>query len=170
MVPEGKSSNGQASNKPSGIPDKPVTVQPVFELPIHVAFLGDDQFFPCYVDLGKNILYRWKGVVLGADQVPDAYGGVPSGLKILTAKNFTVVPVEAPVKYREFDGGYRPGYLDRSVQGFYEWKGVVLSKKEVLDKSQDGQSAVLDPTAFGQVIEIDMPAFLKGHPELWKKT
>jgi hypothetical protein len=170
LVPERTVSNDQANNVSSPPSEKPATVQAVFEFPVHVASLGDGQFCPCYIDLSKNILYAWKGVVLRIGQVPDAYDGVPSGIKILNAKDFTVVPVAALVKYREFDGGYRPGYLDGSVQAFYEWKGVVLTKQQVLDKSQDGQTAIVDASKFSQVIEIDMPTYLKDHPGLWKKS
>jgi hypothetical protein len=48
----------------------------VFELPVKIAFLTDDQFSPCYFDLKNKTLYRWKGVVLQREQVPNA-GATP---------------------------------------------------------------------------------------------
>jgi hypothetical protein len=148
----------------------------LFELPVKVAFWGDDEFSPCYLDLEHKTLYRWKDVVLRSAQVPTPYKTVPSGTRVLNVKpgDFSVVPIEAPVKYRESNGEYRPGYLDRSTHTFFEWKGVVLSKRELLDKSRDGKDALLTPDFPSQgppeVIEIDMPAYLKDRPGLWKKS
>jgi hypothetical protein len=85
-----------------------------------------------------------------------------------------VVTVEPPVKYLAVDGQFRPGYLDTTIQAFYEWKGVALSKKELLDKSADGKDPIVKSAVASQgtpqVIEIEMPAHLKDHPELWKKS
>ena len=155
-------------------PGKPSMEQTVFELPTRVTFFGEDEFSPCFLDQEKKILYRWKGVVLRREQLLDTpYGTVPSGIRVLEPEDFTVKSVEAPVRYREVDGGYRVGYLDRTILMFYEWKGVVLTKDELLDKSQDGKEPVVKPEFASQappkVIEIEMPAFLKNKPQLWKK-
>jgi uncharacterized protein involved in tolerance to divalent cations len=174
-VSEDNHSNEQASHQPSVSSERAAIDQRVFELPMQVASLGDDECGPCYVDLDNKTLYRWKGVILRREQILQTpYAGVPSGIRILKTKDFSIVPVEAPVKYWYWKDGeaYRPGYLDRSIWTFYAWKGIVLSKQELLDKSQDGQDAIVKPTFPSQtigVIEIDMPPHLKEHPELWKK-
>jgi hypothetical protein len=49
---------------------------------------------------------------------------------------------------------------DRSNWIFHAWKGVVLSKQEYLDKSQDSQKAIVKPDFPRQVIgliEINIP-------------
>jgi hypothetical protein len=167
-APKGNSTNTDASNKSSGPTQKTPIPPSVFGLPVQIAFFGDNQFSPCYVDLDKMTLYRWRGVVLRRDEVPNT--GAKMGILVLDAKDFSVVAFEAPVKYLESEGLYHPGYLDRSGRAFYEWKGVVLNKPQVLDKSQEGQPAVADPDAFSQVLQIEMPAHLKEQPGLWKKA
>ncbi len=91
---------------------------------------------------------------------------------MLRAKDFAVKTVEAPVKYPDADGGYRPGYLDRNVHcfyawKFYAWKGVALSQRELLDTGADGHNPVV--RGIWQVLEIDMTPHLKNRPALWKK-
>ena len=154
-------SDGQASDKSSGSTEKKGLDWRVFQLPLVYAYFGDgpysptylDQdgsshvtysptqkpdssppYSPCYVDFENKTLYRWKDVALWYEQVP---GTGPYGSnRGCHAKAFAVViPIEPPVKYREVDGKYRPGYLDRGYWLFYAWKGVVLSKQELLDKS-----------------------------------
>jgi hypothetical protein len=167
-LPEANGNNGQADKRLPGSSKKNATDPQVFELEVRTAFLGDGQFNPYYFDAKKKTLYRWKGVVLRREQIPQA--GPYNTMPVLIAKDFSVVPVEAAVKYRKIDGEYRPGYLDWSSRVFYEWKGVVLSKREVLAKSQDGRTAILDPNKFSRITEIDLPAHLKEQPGLWKKT
>jgi len=176
--------NGQASNPIPGSPiENNAMDRSVFKLPVDLAYFDDqvtlsdnDTYSPCYVDREKKTLYRWKDVVLQRDQLPKGYTGVISSMPILIAKKFTVVPVAALMKYREVDGEYRPGYLDKSNCVFYEWKGIVLSKQEALDKSQDGQDAIVELNSeyvprvpINQVVEIPIPAHLKDQPQLWKK-
>ncbi len=183
-VPLEDGSDGLTSNEPSvptekaAIPTEKAAMTPVvFELPTHVAFMGQhmgvNEYSSCFVDTEKMILYRWKGVILLDEQIQQTpYDGVISGIDVLDAKDFSVTSVEAPVKYRQTDGGYRLGYVDQTIRTFYAWKGVVLSKQQLLDKSQDGQPALLkpaDPDDELSVLEIDMPPHLKDHPELWKK-
>ena len=167
-VTDGNGKTGTVSQTSPGPDEKPATAPPVFGLPVRVAYLGDDRFGTCYADFTNRTIYLWRDVVIPREQVPNAG---PSGrFKILTAKDFTVVPFNAPVKYLESGGGYKPGYLDRSGRVFYAWKGVSLSQQEVPYKSRDGEDSLADPNDFRQVIEIDMPAHLKDQPELWKKT
>ncbi|HEY7428205.1 MAG TPA: hypothetical protein VH682_28485 [Gemmataceae bacterium] len=174
-TPEGNLSNEQTNHQSVASTEQRATAQRVFELPMQVAYLGDDESSPCYVDRDNKILYRWKGVILHREQMLQTpYAGVPSRIRVLQAKDFSVVPIEAPVKYwywKEGEG-YRPGYLDRAIWTFYAWKGIVLNEEELLDKGQDGQDAIVKPAFPSQtigVLEIDMPAHLKEHPELWKK-
>jgi hypothetical protein len=168
--------DGQGGVNGSSSHEKGVVDQHVFDLPGQVAFWGGDEFSPCYVDLDRKILYRWRGVVLRGGQVPAAYRSLPSRLALLDVKkfDFAIVPFEAPVKYLQSNGEYRPGFHDRSTNTFFEWKGITLRKGELLDKSQDGKDAILKPAFHGQappeVIEIDMPNYLKDQPKLWKKT
>jgi hypothetical protein len=172
--PGGAVSDDQTKKEPSGPTEqqKMATALHVFNLPVRIAFFGDDHFSPCFFEFEKNTLYRWKGVMLRREQVPNA--GPLSRIPVLNAKDFTVLPVEAPVKYLEVSGRYRPGYLDRKGWIFYEWKGVLLDKQQLLDKSQDGQDAVVEPTfrSLGapDLIEVEMPVQLREHPALWKKT
>jgi len=172
-VSKGSNSDSQENKTPSGLAEKADTTPAVSELPTVCAFMGDGEFSPCFLDEEKNTLYRWKGVVLRIEQIrKTAYGGVPSGISLLNAKDFTVKEFDAPVNYWLVDGSYRPGYLDQEIWTFYAWKGVVLKEQEILDKSQDGKPALVKPTHPSQIIdvlEIDMPGHMKDHPELWKK-
>ncbi len=172
-VSKGSNSDGQENKMPSGPTEKAAMTPVVFELPTRVAVMGEDEYSPCYFDVKKMILYRWKGVILRDEQIRQTgYVGFPSGIRMLEAKDFSVTSVEAPVKYWQTDGGYRPGYLDQSIWTFYAWKGVVLKEQELLDKSLDGKPALVKPAFPSQtidVLEIDMPGHMKDHPELWKK-
>jgi hypothetical protein len=147
--------------------------QQVFALDTGMAVFGPNENSPCYIDEQANLLYRWKGVVLQDKQLKEtSYGGMPSGIPTLRPKEWQVVPFEAPIKYLETKEGFRPGYLDRTMWTFYAWKGVVLKQKELLDKSRDGEDALLKPQFNIQVVvvlEIEIPSHLKDKPELWKK-
>jgi hypothetical protein len=172
---EGNPSDDQANHKSSEpiqsseAVEKKAKAPWELDLPMQIAFLGDDKFSPCYFDLENQTLYLWNGVVLRREQVPDAYKGGISRIEMLDAKNFPrIVNVEALVKYREINGEYRPGYLFRPERVFYEWKGIVLSRQNVIPRSRDGQNAVVELDAVSQVIEIDMPAHLKDQPRRWK--
>lgn len=147
-----------------------------FGMPVKVAFFGGDEFSPCFVDFDNKTLYRWKGVYLRGEQLRlTPYAGIPSGIRVIDAKAlaFSVVPFEAAVRYLEVNGEFRPGYLDSTILAFYEWNGVVLGKKDLLETSADGQDPILklDFSSRGsvQVLEIEMPAHLKDKPEVWKK-
>lgn len=153
-------------------PDKKPAIDPrIFALPVDPAILGDGTSAICYVDSLHMILYPWKGIVLNAEQWRAFVGGPYSGRRLLKATDFTAVtPIDAPVKYRQTEEGYRPGHLDPGGRFFFQWKGIILVKKEdLLDKSQDGQAPLVDPRSYGGVFEIDVPAHLKAEPELWKK-
>lgn len=154
-------------------PTPTVTDPAVHRLPVYVAYFGDDEFGPCYVDHEKQILHRWKGVVLRREQLKETpYATVPSGLRVLVAKNFTVASVEPIVSYRqEVNSTFRPGHSDPSIQAFYEWKGVALRAEELLAPRPDGTGRVLKfPEDVPQhVLEIDMPVSFKEQPALWKK-
>ena len=137
-----------------------------FDLPMKIAFMGGDQFRPCYFDVGNKCLYLWNEVVLRRDQLPEAYTGRISRIRLLYAKNFSqVVTISPPVKYREINGQYRPGYFQPGV--FFEWKGVSVSREKVIPRSMDGKNAVVPLDAVSQVIEIDIPPYMKDHPRLW---
>jgi len=169
---QGGVSDGRTNDKPPDPGEKPAVDPAVFDLPVQVAMWGREEFSPCYLDVGKKTLYRWKGVRLTREQLPPEYFRVTAAAPVLLAKDFNVEEVEPPVKYLESDGAYRPGYLERSGR-FYQWKGVVLNKKELLDMSQDGKDPVAKPAFPSQrihVTEIDMPAYLKDQPGRWRKT
>ncbi len=151
----------------------------VFELDTVIFFGGDaDQYNPCYYDEANKTLYLWKGVVLRErQQIPREFLSFPSGLPIFDVKDcpdFPIVLVEPPVRYLESNGQYRPGYYFRSTHTFFEWKGIVLRKEELLGKDKIGKDPVQKPAFPSQglpnVIEIDMPDYLKDQPSLWKKT
>jgi hypothetical protein len=137
-----------------------------FQMPVWCVVFRDDEYQPCYCDLRNTCLYAWKGVALRPEQVPAEYKGWPYKAP---SNDYIIAFTDPPVSYREVSGKYRPGYLNRPIGAFYEWKGIVLSKQEVPEKSQDGQPAVVSPDKLSQVIEIDMPAHLKKQPQLWKK-
>lgn len=171
IAPNGEIQVPHAADKPSVPIDQIVKESRFVDLQVQVAFFGDDEFSPCYCDPAKKSLSRWKDVVLHREQLlKTPYAGVPSGVRVVIAKDFSVLEVEPPVRYRETNGQYRPGYLDRTIRAFYEWQGVVLAKKDLPEENQDGRNTVVDPDAFSQVIEIEMPAYLKKRPEVWKKT
>jgi hypothetical protein len=155
--------------------EKPAVDTTVFSLPMQVAFFGEGEFSPCYVDFETKTLHRCRDVILQSHQFrKTAYYGRISGIEFLDPKDFSVVSVEAPLRYREVEGSYRVGHLDLTIRAFYEWKGVVLNKKDLLEKSHDGQDTILTPTFLSEghlkVIEIDTPAFMKDRPGLWKKS
>jgi hypothetical protein len=178
VVPDANTTKG---NRESIRPTEQGRTDPrIFALPVEFVMFAKDQFSPCYVDPENKTLYRWKGVVLGIDQLPPRgpYNNYPIFVAYdrsdvsagLIVKDYALVPVEVPVKYRVTNNYCKPGYWMRSCQMFYAWKGMALSKYELLDRSQDGQPAILDPDKVGQVIEIDMPEYLKNQPQLWKKN
>jgi hypothetical protein len=171
--------SGNQNGNPSHPIEKGINQPHVFSLPVVYVLFDNDKISPCFVDAEKKTLYRWKGVVLRPNQLPPrgpynyfplyvAYDhpNVSAGLVV---KDYAVLPVEAPVKYRVTDSDCRPGYWMKSPRVFFVWKGMALSKYELMDRSQDGQPAILDPEMVGEVIEIDMPDYLKSRPELWKK-
>jgi hypothetical protein len=158
---------------PKKVPESELdfTLDPfVLEHPVKVAFLDDDLFFPCYYDSTGKTLYRWNGVNLGSYQVPRVYSAAPSGVVILRAKDFNVVTVEAPIKYFHTAKGYSPGYLDTTSWEFFAWKGVVLEKDELLEKSTDGEHALITQS-FPRitVTDIAIPEHLKSREDRWKK-
>ncbi len=170
----------QASSKSSGSTEKRATDPRLFALPDRFVMFAKDQFSPCYFDREKKLLYRWKDVVLRFDQLPElgpyhsypifvAYDRPELSAEIIV-KDYAVVPVEPPVKYRVTDKYCRVGFWFRTERTFFMWRGMALSKHELLDKSQDGRPAIIDRDTLGQMIEIDMPDYLKYRPELWKKT
>jgi hypothetical protein len=106
VAPNQTGPNSQRGDNASASPKKAAVDPRWFQLPVKVAFWGDNDFSPCYFDLENKTLYRWKGVVLRSEQLPMAYTSVPSGLSLFDVKQFifSVVPVEALVKYRESNG------------------------------------------------------------------
>jgi hypothetical protein len=160
--------DGQFAESPK---NTALTPAAIYELPVCNTFMGGDRFCPCYFDFETKTLYPWQGVILHSDQVPNR--GPNSRSKLLCAKDFNLIEVEAPVKYREVDGKFRVGFLDRSHQVFYEWKAVALRKEELLNNSKDGQDIVIKPEFDTQgnlkVTEIEMPDYLKKKSLLWKK-
>lgn len=153
-----------------GLPQKISTTPMIFDLPMQFACFGDNEFSPCYVGRERKTLYRWKGIKMPSEKLPDAYKQFPSGIHMLNASDFSeIVTVEGPVNYREINGEYRPGYLFRPTRYFYEWKGVVLRRENVFPRGRDGQNSVVELDAVSRVIEIDIPAHLKEQPSLWRK-
>ena len=143
----------------------------VFKLEVRMAGFADGFFSPCYFDFEKQTLYRWKGVFLLREQM--RYAGPQSRLLVLDAAKFKVLSIDVPVRYREVDGGYRPGYLHRSYRTFYEFKGIMLKKHQIFEKSQDGQPAIVGLNEFNEaditVLEVEMPPHLNERPIQWKK-
>ena len=174
-ITPGNEGNGDSPKTTKhGSEDSPKAAQQVFYLDTGMAVFGANENSPCYVNVETNTLYRWKGVVLRDDQLKQTpYDAFPSGIACLNPKECKVVPVEAPIKYWQTSEGFRPGYIDRTIWTFYAWKGVVLTQKELLDKSSDGKVAIVKPDFSDQrieVLEIEMPAHLKEKPGLWKKS
>lgn len=170
QVPPDTGDSAQPDTKPPTIAEKVV-----YDLPVRVAFFGDDEFGPGYVDLETKTFHHWKGVVLTREQLMvTAYGRISGRIGVLDTKDFTVATVEAPVKYLDIGGQFRPGYQDRTINAFYQWKGIVLSKEELLDKCADGKNSIIHRTGYllgsPQVIEIEVPAHLKDQLAIWKKA
>lgn len=142
----------------------------VLQLPVTIAYFDKDRISPCYLDVDRKTAYCWKGVILRVDQVPRAYTGIPSRVSTIKAKGFNIESFEAPIKYIRTKDGYRAGYLDTTSWDFFAWKGVMLKEDALLEKSADGQPALITTTfpTIG-VIEIDMPSHLKEEPNQWKK-
>lgn len=168
---ESESQITQPEPKSSVSAEKRAIDPAVYALPVNFGTLNGGKFSVCYVDTNTMTLYPWKAVALRYEQLSEGDRSPLGGRRPLDEKAFTTVaPIDALVKYRETPGGYRPGFFDHSAHLFYEWKGVVLKKTELLDKSQDGKDPLLDQRNPIEIIEIDMPAHLKKQPQLWKKN
>jgi hypothetical protein len=97
-----------------------------------------NSFSPAFVDIGKKTAYRWKDVVLRADEIPKIAGG-KYGIG-----SFNILPIDAekldlrvletapPIRYFEQENGkFGGGFFDHTSQTLYQWKGVEFTAESL---------------------------------------
>jgi len=113
----------------------------VEELPVtYMVSLNDSKLRPAYVryEMGYSaqcIYYVWKGVKLDRKDIPVVDGPFHS-LHVTDVTRFPktrIYHVTPPCYYYQLPGTtqYAVGYFDRDEEIFYEWKQVVLNKKQI---------------------------------------